>query len=69
MGRNDERTRRPCNCAAEDEEHGASAASDDDVLADTPVPYMPDMGMRRTDSSRQMQEMQRIAGGKFTREN
>ena len=37
----------------------------EDVLADTPVPYKPDpMGMRRNDSSRQMQEMQKSAGGK-----
>ena len=71
-GRNDdEETRRPCICSTEgDEGHGAvSAGSEDDaVLADTPVPYMPDVGMpgmRRSDSSRQMQEMSRIAGGKL----
>ena len=47
----------------------AGGSEDDAVLADTPVPYMPDVGMpgmRRSDSSRQMQEMSRIAGGKFS---
>ena len=59
-----------CNCTIDDEEHGAGASPSDegDVLADTPVPYMPDhVGMRRNDSSRQMQFL-REGGGKLAKE-
>ena len=59
-----------CNFTIDDEEHGAGASPSDegDVLADTPVPYMPDhVGMRRNDSSRQMQFL-REGGGKLERD-